>query len=245
MSLPLGKSILYKVFCINFRGLKGFGIPIQVYMSERILQNSEVCIRSLAFIRRLRIHGILRANIKYFIGKNTRYRKSKGFTLIELLTVIAIIGILTAIATVSYTNAQRKARDNRRKSDLKTIQQALELYFQQNGYYPPTKTYGWPNWCAPINGSTDGWGTWMDVKNALEGGGFIKTVPKDPIHAGINYAWMSKDYVYNKIYATGKYRLAAHLENTNDPEKGSYIYDVTSDCNAVDATPFEYQVTSP
>ena len=49
---------------INFRGLKGLGIPFQVYMSEQILQNSEVCIRSLAFIRRLRVHGILRANIK-------------------------------------------------------------------------------------------------------------------------------------------------------------------------------------
>ena len=49
---------------INFRGLKSLGISPQVYMSEQRLQNSEVCIRSLAFIRRLRVHGILRANIK-------------------------------------------------------------------------------------------------------------------------------------------------------------------------------------
>src|SRR3989344_8208732 len=58
-----------------------------------------------------------------------------GFTLIELLVVIAIIGILIAAATVSYTKPHQKARDNRRKSDLKSVQQALELYFQQNGKY--------------------------------------------------------------------------------------------------------------
>lgn len=59
-----------------------------------------------------------------------------GFTLIELLVVIAIIGILTTMVTASFTAAQRRARDTARKSDLKAIQQALELYFQANGRYP-------------------------------------------------------------------------------------------------------------
>src|SRR3990167_6962536 len=60
----------------------------------------------------------------------------QGFTLIELLVVISIIAILVAAATASWTNAQQKSRDGKRKSDLKSIQQSLELYLQDNGTYP-------------------------------------------------------------------------------------------------------------
>ena len=61
-----------------------------------------------------------------------------AFTLIELLVVIAIIGILTALAVVSLQNSRRSARDAKRLSDVKQIQIALELYYQDNNSYPPT-----------------------------------------------------------------------------------------------------------
>jgi prepilin-type N-terminal cleavage/methylation domain-containing protein len=54
-------------------------------------------------------------------------RKSKGFTLIELLVVITIIGILATFIVASFTSAQRKGRDARRKSDLDAVKKALEL----------------------------------------------------------------------------------------------------------------------
>jgi len=61
----------------------------------------------------------------------------KGFTLLELLIVIAIIGILVAMGTVSYSTAQKKARDAQRRADLKAIQNAFEQYYaQNNGSYP-------------------------------------------------------------------------------------------------------------
>ena len=64
-------------------------------------------------------------------------KNKNGFTLLELLIVIAIIGILTALATVSYSSAQKKARDAQRKSDLKAIQNAMEQYYaDNNGSYP-------------------------------------------------------------------------------------------------------------
>ncbi len=57
----------------------------------------------------------------------------------ELLIVIAIIGIMTAIATVSYSSAQKKTRDSRRVSDLKAIQNGFEQYnADNNGLYPAT-----------------------------------------------------------------------------------------------------------
>ncbi len=59
-----------------------------------------------------------------------------GFTLIELLVVIAVMGIITAIATASYSTAQKKARDSRRISDMKAIQNAFEQSYAENHVYP-------------------------------------------------------------------------------------------------------------
>lgn len=59
----------------------------------------------------------------------------KGFTLIELLVVIAIIGLLSTLAVVALNNARQKARDARRLSDVKQIQTALELYYNDVGIY--------------------------------------------------------------------------------------------------------------
>lgn len=64
--------------------------------------------------------------------------KQKGFTLIELLVVIAIIGILTTVASVSLTQARRRARDTRRVSDIQQIRNALVIYSNQRATYPPS-----------------------------------------------------------------------------------------------------------
>lgn len=67
-------------------------------------------------------------------------RKHKGFTLIELLVVIAIIGLLSTLAVVSLNNARQKSRDAKRVADIKQVQTALELYFNDHGGYPTAVT---------------------------------------------------------------------------------------------------------
>ena len=44
--------------------------------------------------------------------------KNKGFTLFELLVSISIIALLTALATISFSSAQKKARDSKRIQDM-------------------------------------------------------------------------------------------------------------------------------
>ncbi len=59
-----------------------------------------------------------------------------AFTLIELLIVVAIIGILAAIAVPNFLNAQIRAKVARVEAELKTCSTAIETYRLDNGYYP-------------------------------------------------------------------------------------------------------------
>ena len=67
-------------------------------------------------------------------------KKQQGFTLIELLVVIAIIGLLSTLAVVALNNARMKSRDAKRVSDIKQIQTALELYYNDANAYPSAVT---------------------------------------------------------------------------------------------------------
>lgn len=61
--------------------------------------------------------------------------KNLGFTLIELLVVVAIIGILASVVLASLNTARGKARDARRFSDLRQLQNVMELYYDKCGTY--------------------------------------------------------------------------------------------------------------
>lgn len=63
-----------------------------------------------------------------------------GFTLLELLVVISIIAILITVGLTSFSTAQRKGRDAKRKSDVKEVQNALEQYYSVCGFAYPTPT---------------------------------------------------------------------------------------------------------
>jgi len=79
--------------------------------------------------------------------KLNKMKEQKGFTLIELMIVIAIIGILAAIAIPQFSAYRKRAYNSAAESDLKNFTTAQEAYFVDNQTYCNTPatlvaTYG-------------------------------------------------------------------------------------------------------
>jgi len=114
-------------------------------------------------------------------------RKQRGFTLIELLVVIAIIGLLSTLAVVALNNARMKSRDAKRVSDVKQIQTALELYYNDVNLYP----------AAPLG-------------TAIASGGvtYMAAVPTNPSpRTDGSTPCADADYVYAQTDAGASYTL--------------------------------------
>ncbi len=84
-------------------------------------------------------------------------RNSKGFTLIELLIVVAIIGIIVAIAIPNLLNAIQRAKQKRTMADMRSAGTAAEAYAVDFNHYPAAAALTLPSGLTiPGAGSTFG-----------------------------------------------------------------------------------------
>lgn len=106
----------------------------------------------------------------------------KGFTLIELMVAISIVAILATVGVVLFSNAQKNARDGKRRADIDAISRALEVHYQ-DATFCPTYTY-----CAPNS-------SWF-AENS---------VPKDPLKPSIcGQGTCNGSYIYVDVAGLGQ-----------------------------------------
>ena len=138
----------------------------------------------------------------------TKYLHKRGFTLIELLVVITIIGILATFIVASFTSAQKKSRDTRRKADLSALQKAMELARSDSSfgsYYPVCVPAAW--FCQLSDGTS--------TSPNLVTNGYIKSIPTDPKSSSTAYIYITFPCTSN----CKSYTLSACLENINDASR--------------------------
>ncbi|MYF03937.1 MAG: type II secretion system protein, partial [Holophagales bacterium] len=61
-----------------------------------------------------------------------------GMSLLELIIVMAIIGILAAVAVPLLKNAPRRAQEAALKQNLRVMRDAIEQHYADKGHYPPS-----------------------------------------------------------------------------------------------------------
>lgn len=189
---------------------EGKEISTKRYRPWKLIYYEAYCLEKLARMRekRLKYHGNAIRELKKRLGIHPAPLLGKsgaGFTLIEIMLVITLIGILIAAGLGSFTSSQMKGRDSKRKGDLKHIAEALELYYNDKGKYPPASG-GLLSGCGTGDTQLCNWGaTFSDNKGTI----YMVTLPNDPA-GGRNYYYAASGT------SPTSYQLYARLENVQD-----------------------------
>ncbi len=157
-----------------------------------------------------------------------------GFTLLELLIVVAILGLLASIVAVPVVASRKRGRDAKRIENLQTIRDALEMYQNDHGVYPPSpcgyNCNGYYYSCRTNTGSANHWSNFMAYLQPYISG----DPPTDPINTPDTPPWSTTAEGY--CYAYGNvanpsvgpvpgggiehtYDLTGRLEGGNHPQR--------------------------
>lgn len=145
-------------------------------------------------------------------------RTQSGFSLIELLVAVAIITLLSSIILASTQVVRSRARDTRRISDIKQIQNALELFYTDNFSYPRSQNCGATipstGWCNSFQSLSDG--HWIRDNGGSNLSNIISVLPTDP-RPGASANWTPENggtyFYYSGSGSNQWYEIVFGLEN--------------------------------
>ena len=98
-------------------------------------------------------------------------RRRRGFTLIEIMVVVVILGLLAALVVPRIGPQVAEAQRTAARTQISSIEQALEMYNMHNGFYPTTQQGLEALVKAP---------TTSPVPKRYQAGGYLQKVPEDP-----------------------------------------------------------------
>lgn len=157
-------------------------------------------------------------------------RLKKAFTLPELLVVLTIISILSGIIIVNITFAREKARDAKRRTDIETIKDATELYYEVHQTWPGSsgtdvKVY-YSNVTSPTNLTR-----WALLKTALSSELSLPSDPRNGSQYYYAYATNGSDYEINCVFE----RDPGSMANDGGPSDSIDTYEIGSDLTVIKA----------
>lgn len=148
----------------------------------------------------------------------------RGFTLVEILIVVAIIAVLASAALVGLGPVQKSGRDARRISDLRQVQNGLELYYAKCGFYPGGVNSGTN--CTDSTPVTDWASMSASITGTIQG---VTKIPQDPRGTGYMFGTDGSTYI-----------LGATLEN---PGAGSLKDDLDTGAFGVECADPNYCIS--
>lgn len=138
-------------------------------------------------------------------------KNQQGFTLIELLIVVAIIGIIAAIAIPNLLNAIQRGKQKRTMGDIRTIATAVESYSIDNNAYPTTSgtisgiaSFLEPTYIKKVP-TEDGWAGVFQYTVDTNGQEYtIESFGKDGIDSG-PASGTTTDFRHDLVFSTGSF----------------------------------------
>ncbi|MBQ7665625.1 MAG: type II secretion system major pseudopilin GspG [Synergistaceae bacterium] len=103
--------------------------------------------------------------------KKVLMRRRSGFTLIEIMVVVVILGLLAALVVPRIGPQVAEAQRTTAATQIRSLEDALEMYRMHNGFYPSTQQGLEALVTAP---------TTSPVPKRFAEGGYLKKVPEDP-----------------------------------------------------------------
>lgn len=125
-------------------------------------------------------------------NRDGRLRDRAGFTLIEIMVVIVILGLLAALVVPKLIGRTEEAKKTQSRVQIRSVEQALELFKLDNGFFPTTDQGLEALVRMPDSGRSP--------KNYRKGG-YLDRVPKDP--------W-GNAYVYVSPGSHGDYDISSY-----------------------------------